>query len=160
METVGWIHWENHKYCNTLSRRHGNHQQWLNGWNKQKKCGYWTKHETARIVSRQTSQRHQNTPRRTRRRVDGHSQTDGHRDGRTGGGRGDERRSNHRRRREIGVKAERNSERVKEGEEWGGGEKRQRGTMRGSPSICLKATACPVGREPECVHSGLNKGCS
>ena len=121
METVGWIHWENHKYCNTLSRRHGNHQQWLNGWNKQKKCGYWTKHETARIVSRQTSQRHQNTPRRTRRRVDGHSQTDGHRDGRTGGGRGDERRSNHRRRREIGVKAERNSERVKEGEEWGGG---------------------------------------
>lgn len=40
------------------------------------------------------------------------------------------------------------------------GEKRQRGTMRGSPSICLKATACPVGREPECVHSGLNKGCS
>lgn len=36
----------------------------------------------------------------------------------------------------------------------------QRGTMRGSPSICLKATACPVGREPECVHSGLNNGCS
>lgn len=42
----------------------------------------------------------------------------------------------------------------------GGGEKWQRGTMRGSPSICLKATACPVGREPEWVHSGLNNGCS
>lgn len=40
------------------------------------------------------------------------------------------------------------------------GEKWQRGTMRGSPSICLKATACPAGREPECVHSGLNNGCS
>lgn len=44
-------------------------------------------------------------------------------------------------------------------EEMEGG-KWQRGTMRGSPSICLKATACPVGREPECVHSGLNNGCS
>lgn len=36
----------------------------------------------------------------------------------------------------------------------------QRGTMRGSPSICLNAAACPGGREPERVHSGLNKGCS
>lgn len=98
----------------------GNHQQWLNGWNKEKKYGYLTKNETARIVSRRTSQRHQNTPRRTRRRGDGHSQTDGQRDGRTGGGRHDGRRSNHRRRRRIGVKEERNSEREREGEVWGG----------------------------------------
>lgn len=41
-----------------------------------------------------------------------------------------------------------------------GGREWQRGTMRGSPSICLNAAACPGGREPERVHSGLNKGCS
>lgn len=104
------------------------------------------------------SQRRQNTPRRTRRRGDGHSQTGGQRDGRTGGGRDDGRTSNHRRRSRIGVREERNS--AGKEREQNEGEKWQRGTMRGSPSICLKATACPVGREPECVHSGLNKGCS
>lgn len=40
------------------------------------------------------------------------------------------------------------------------GEGWRRGTMRGSPSIWLKAAACPEGREPESVHSGLNKGWS
>lgn len=61
----------------------------------------------------QTSQRRQNTPRRTIRRGDGHSQTDGQK--RRKDGRDDGRRWNHRPRRRIGVKEERNSEREGEG---------------------------------------------
>lgn len=66
--------------------------------------------------------------------------------------------SNHRvRRKKLVFKREKRRGKKREVDGKG---KWQIGTMRGSPSICLKATACPVGREPECVHSGLNNGCS
>lgn len=98
------------------------------------------------FLSEHTSQRQTNliqrqTDKDTKRR------DDGRRDGGGGskGGRND-------REKLESQKGEKKSEEMRG--EW------QRGTMRGSPSICLKATACPVGRAPECVHSGLNNGCS
>ncbi len=102
---------------------------------------------------------HKHTQRRTKRRTDGRRDelTDEETEGRKEGGM-EEGGQITEEGEEIGVKKRKERNRVREigmeGREW------QRGTMRGSPSICLKATACPVGREPECVHSGLNNGCS
>ena len=73
------------------------------------------KHESAQILSGQTSQGHKHTQRRTKRR------TDGRRDGRTAGRRNGGRRSNHRRRRRRGnlcLKEKREKERE---QRWRGG---------------------------------------
>lgn len=62
----------------------GNHQQWLNGWNQQKKCGYLTKHETARIVNKRHKDAKTHPDGREDEVTDTVKLTD-RRDGRTGG---------------------------------------------------------------------------
>lgn len=73
---------------------------------------------------------------------------------------GPERESESKRERGVGAELKKEVEGKREERRKRGGEKGREEPCEGSPSICLNAAACPGGREPERVHSGLNKGCS